>query len=55
MHDVHTMLITTRTCAVGQADSDRPFTSEGRFQSQSGRVGHVRDKVALGQIHLRKV
>ena len=55
MHDIHAMLITTRTCAVSQADSDRPFTSEGRFQSQSGRVGCVMDKVSLGLIHLRKI
>jgi len=47
MRDIHTMLITTL--------SDRTFTSEGRFQSHSGRVGCVRDKVALGQIHLRKL
>jgi hypothetical protein len=48
-------LITTHTCALGQADSDRPFTSKGQFQSQSDRMGRVRDKVAVGQIHLRRL
>jgi len=55
MHDIYTIRITTRTCASGPVDSDRPFTSEGRFQSQSRRVGCVMGKVALGRIHLRKL
>jgi hypothetical protein len=55
MHDIYTMLITTRTCAAGQVDSDMPFTSEGRLQSQSRCVECVMGKMALGRVHLRKL